>query len=294
MSSQHEITTLIRSFGELTGVGICFYDNAQFFHYNKTGEKEYTGHYCDFCRFARSLPGGRVACDKSDHGEAERLAGAYQKPFFHRCHMGLCELVVPVVRRERLLGLVFIGQCRIEGEDTSADVVKGARARGGDADLFLELYQALPSVKREHLLAMGELFNLYFSRIEGDAVFFEGQGAYEGKEVRSLAERIASYIDANYYRALSPRDLSERFFVNPSHMARCFRARYDMSVTDYIRKVRVENACRLLRGGNISVSSIALNVGYEDSNYFSRLFRKSLGMTPSEYRENYSNLKNSK
>lgn len=289
MAFQHEITTLIRSFGDLTGVGICFYDNAQFFHYSKTGEREYTGHYCDFCRFARSLPGGRVACDKSDHGEAEVLARAYEKPFFHRCHMGLCELVVPVVRKGRLIGLVFLGQCRIEGEDASVDVVKGARARGGDADRFLELYESLPLIKREHLLAMGDLFDLYFSRFESESGFFEGEGIAESKGGKSLAERIATYIDANYYRDLSPLDISKRFFVNPSYMARAFRKRYGESVTSYIHSVRIHNACRLLRDSHISVSSIALNVGYDDSNYFSRLFRRAQGMSPIQYRRLHGN-----
>ena len=284
MSSQHEITTLIRSFCELTNVGICFYDNEQFFHYNRTGEREYTGHYCDFCRFARSLPGGRVACEKSDHGEAERLARVYKKPFFHRCHMGLCELVLPVVRCERLLGLVFIGQCRIEGEDASAEVIKGAQARGGDVRHFLELYQALPAIKREQLLAMGDLFDLYFSQIGGDRSIFDGEGTAAGKEGKSLAERIAAYVDANYYRNLTSGILSERFFVNPSYMARAFQKRYGESVTSYIHRVRIRNACRLLRDSNISVNSIALNVGYDDSNYFCRLFRRLQGMSPIQYR----------
>ena len=289
MSSQQEITTLIRSFVELTGVGVCFYDNKHYFHYSgKTGEREYTGHYCDFCRFARSLPGGHVACEKSDRQEATRLAASYQKPFFHRCQMGLCELVVPVVRQERFLGLVFLGQCRIEGEDVSADVVKGAQSLGGDARYFLELYEALPSVKREHLLAMGDLFDLYFSRIGGDGSFFGDNGTPREKEGLSLAERVASYIEANYHRELSSGNLCERFFVNPSYLARAFRKQYGMSVTDYIHRVRIGKACRLLRDSNVPVGSIALNVGYEDSNYFARLFRREMGMSPLEYRRSKS------
>lgn len=292
MSSQHEITTLIRSFCELTGVGICFYDTEQFFRYNRTGEREYMGHYCDFCRFVRSLPGGRVACDKSDHMEATELARAYGKPFFHRCHMGLCELVVPVLRQGRMQGMVFLGQCRIEGEDASADITEGARERGGDAAHFLELYGALPCIKREHLMAMGDLFDLYFSRIGGEASFFEGEGIARGKEARSLAQRITAYIDSNYYQELTPRGISERFFVNPSYMARAFRREKGVSITEYLRSVRLDNACRLLRSGNIPVSSIALNVGYADTNYFSRLFHRAKGMTPTKYRSQYADKDN--
>lgn len=200
MSSEHEITALIRSFCELTGVGICFYDTEHFFHYGRTGEREYMGHYCDFCRFVRSLPGGRIACDKSDHGEAVELARAYEKPFFHRCHMGLCELVVPVTWQGRLLGIVFVGQCRIEDEDLMADIAAGARARGGDVAQFVTLYRALPSIKREHLMAMGDLIHLYFSRMGGGASFFGNEGIAEPAEKSPVAERIRNYIEGNYYQ----------------------------------------------------------------------------------------------
>ncbi len=281
MSSEHEITALIRSFCELTGVGICFYDTEHFFHYNRTGAREYMGHYCDFCRFVRSLPGGRLACDKSDHEEAVKLARAYEKPFFHRCHMGLCELVVPVLRRGRLLGTVFVGQCRIEEEDSVAEVVAGARERGGDEAQFVDLYRALPSIRREHLIAMGDLIHLYFSRMSDGVSFFGGEGTVEKG---SVAERIYKYIEGNYHRELSPRHISERFFLNPSYMARLFRREMGMSVGECIRQVRHRNACRLLRNSAVPIGSIALNVGYMDTNYFCRVFKSLEGITPTEYR----------
>ena len=166
------------------------------------------------------------------------LAKAYRTPFFHRCHMGLCELVVPVIRGERLLGIVFLGQCRIEGEDLSEDVSAAAKALGGEGDKFIELYQRLPVMKREGLTVMGDLFHLYFSRIGDSVSLFDKEGMPVEEEV-SLAGRIASYIEMRYRYELSPRSISERFFVNPSHMARLFKQEKGMSVTEYIRRVRV-------------------------------------------------------
>ena len=285
MSSMQEITTLIRSFRELTGVGVCFYDTENFFRFRQTGEKEYKGHYCEFCSCARLLAGGRVACDKSDRDEAMELAKAYRTPFFHRCHMGLCELVVPVIREERLLGIIFLGQCRIAGEDLSEDIATAAKALGGEGEQFVELYRRLPVMKREDLTVMGDLFHLYFSRIGDSVSLFDKEGTPVEEERGSLAGRIASYIEVRYRYELSPRSISERFFVNPSHMARLFKQEKGMSVTEYIRRIRHQNACRLLRNSHVPVGSIALNVGYTDTGYFCRVFKRIEGMTPMQYRE---------
>jgi len=285
MSSMQEITTLIRSFRELTGVGVCFYDTENFFRFRHTGEKEYKGHYCEFCSCARLLPGGRVACDKSDRDEATELAKAYRVPFFHRCHMGLCELVVPVIREERLVGIVFLGQCRIEGEDISEEVAAAAETLGGEGAPFAAMYRRLPLMKREDLTVMGDLFHLYFSRIGDSVSLFDNKGMPVDEEGVSLAGRIASYIEMRYRYELSPKSVSERFFVNPSYMARQFKKEKGMSVTEYIRLVRHQNACRLLRNSRIPVGSIALNVGYIDTGYFCRVFKRIEGVTPMAYRE---------
>lgn len=57
-----------------------------------------------------------------------------------------------------------------------------------------------------------------------------------------------------------------------------------MSVGEYIRLTRHKNACRLLKNSAVPVSSIALNVGYMDTNYFCRVFKSIEGITPTEYR----------
>ena len=281
--AQNEITLMIRSFRELTGVGICFYDTARFFQYHVNGEKAYTGHYCEFCRCTRLLENGRTSCEKSDKKEATELARAYREPFFFRCHMGLCELVVPVMKEERLLGLIFLGQCRIAGEDASDEIRRGAEALGGDGEKFAQMYASLPLMKRSDLLAMGNLISLYFSKLGDVAGFFGHAGIAAGTQP-TLGRRMADYIERSYTHGISPQVVSEHFYINQSYAARVFRRDMGTSLTAYIRKIRLDNAKRLLRNTTISVGSIALNVGYADANYFTRLFVRETGMTPTEYR----------
>ena len=281
--AHNEITELIRSFRELTGVGVCFYDTERFFRYHVNGEKDYMGHYCEFCKCVRLLDGGKAACEKSDKGEAIELAHSYKKPFFFKCHMGICELVVPVVKKEKLLGLVFLGQCRIEGEDPVEEIKRAARNLGGDGESFVKLYNSLPKMNRGDLLAMGNLFSLYFSKL-GDVAEFFGNKGITADEHRPLGRRMANYIENSYARNISPQEISGHFYINESYAARVFKAENKMSMTEYIRKVRFDNAKRLLATTTVSVSNIALNVGYHDANYFTRLFVREEGITPTEYR----------
>ncbi len=282
MKKTDEITELIRSLEEISGVGICFYDTKEFFHYEKTGERRYRGHYCDFCRFARDLPSGRLACDQSDRVEAVQLAAAHANPFFHRCHMGLCELVVPVIRHNALIGLVFIGQCRIEEMSDSLNIRLKAEEKGANKELFSSLYNALPAIKKDVLSAMGRLVNLYFSGFSGGEDFFSERDIDYSKKI---SDRICAYIEANYFQSLSPGAISKLFYLNLSYISRIFRKEKGMTIGEYIRYTRHKQACRLLENPLLSVNSIALNVGYTDTNYFCRVFKSVEGITPTEYRE---------
>jgi AraC family transcriptional regulator len=71
--------------------------------------------------------------------------------------------------------------------------------------------------------------------------------------------------------------------VHPGHLARAFRNHYDCTLGDYLRRLRVERACRLLRG-NAPVAEIALAAGFADQSHFSAVFKRHMGMTPAVYR----------
>ena len=98
MSMASDITELINAIRELSGAGICYYDLNHFFNYESFGIKNNRGHYCEFCERARALPAGRASCEESDRIGAVELARQYREPFFFECHMGMRELVIPLMR----------------------------------------------------------------------------------------------------------------------------------------------------------------------------------------------------
>lgn len=73
--------------------------------------------------------------------------------------------------------------------------------------------------------------------------------------------------------------------VHPSYLSRAFKKEMGVTVTEYVNKLRVEEAKYLLDHGNVSVTDAAFSVGYTDPNYFSKVFTKLEHMTPHDYRQ---------
>ena len=278
----NDITEFINAIRNLTGVGICFYDLKAFFQYNRYGVKSNRGHYCAFCEKTRSLSDGRLRCDQSDKGCAIDLANQYRAPFFYECHMGMQELVIPLMREELLLGVLFVGQCRteMECEDT---IRENAQKLNGDPEEFVALYNALPKILKKDLLSIGTILTQYF---ESTILSSELLSPMTAPDVGSadLGEAMRSYIQQNYRYPLSTKHIAKVFYVNASYASRCFSEKYHMTITEYIAKTRIDLSQKLLATTNAPISSISLNVGFDDVNYFARVFKKRNGCTPSQYR----------
>lgn len=96
--------------------------------------------------------------------------------------------------------------------------------------------------------------------------------------------KAIAYIELNYTDSIRLDELSDVVGVSAEHLSRSFKKETSDTVTGYIAKLRMKKAAELLSGTGLSVSEIASYVGYSDSNYFVKVFKKHYGTTPSEYR----------
>jgi AraC-like DNA-binding protein len=100
------------------------------------------------------------------------------------------------------------------------------------------------------------------------------------KELKAI---IQDHIDTNL--SLSLKVISENLNVHPSYLSREFSKYFDdLSFGDYIRKLRIEKATTLLSGSQYSLAEIAYLTGFSDQSHFNRIFKKNIGITPSQYR----------
>jgi len=91
-------------------------------------------------------------------------------------------------------------------------------------------------------------------------------------------------IDEQFDESLTLAALSETVGVHPVHLAREFRRFYRSTVGEYVRRRRVETACRQISTTDAPLSEIALAAGFFDQSHFARTLKKFTGLTPSEYR----------
>lgn len=98
------------------------------------------------------------------------------------------------------------------------------------------------------------------------------------------ASTIQSYIAAHYKAPLTLDALAAHFFMNKSYLCSIFREECGMTVMTFLKHIRSRMAASLLLETNESVQEIALQVGYSDSAYFSRVFKNAYGLSPEAYR----------
>ena len=96
---------------------------------------------------------------------------------------------------------------------------------------------------------------------------------------------IESYIQKNYKSNISLKSMAEAFYINPVYLGQLFKKKFGMYFNDYLHKLRIEEAMRLLKMTELKIYEIAYMVGYTDNTYFGSKFEKISGMSPTQYRK---------
>ena len=107
----------------------------------------------------------------------------------------------------------------------------------------------------------------------------------ETERMNQVAEKIRTYIRENYMNEISMQDAARQFNYSDAYFCKLFKQCFDQNFTTYLTNFRINEAKRLLKDRNISVKDAGMKVGYYDSNYFAKVFKRVTGMIPSEYRE---------
>ena len=105
-----------------------------------------------------------------------------------------------------------------------------------------------------------------------------------GSETQRLARKVMAYIHAHYAGDISREQMASYAGISERHLTRCFVQEAGLSPIDYLNRFRVVQARRLLDEGRMNITEIMNAVGFRDSSYFSRIFRREVGMSPSAYR----------
>ena len=107
----------------------------------------------------------------------------------------------------------------------------------------------------------------------------------ETERMNQVVEKIRTYIRENYMNEISMQDAARQFNYSDAYFCKLFKQCFDQNFTSYLTNFRINEAKRLLKDKNISIKDAGMKVGYYDSNYFAKVFKRVTSMIPSEYRE---------
>lgn len=154
------------------------------------------------------------------------------------------------------------------------DIAEGADGESDDKAETAVCYDAV-AAKAAMLLVLRTLCNKF--------------GLVPVENTDDIMLSILEHCNRSYHKRISLESMERDMHLNGCYISTLFMRKLGMGFHDYINSLRIEDACRLLTMTSISVSQIAVEVGFGTSRTFNRVFLETYGMSPREYRSSFAN-----
>ena len=264
-----ELSEIINDLNILTGIKCVLYDDKfnPIYHYEKKK--------CGFCSLIRENAEYSKRCLQSDLEGLQKCTES-GNPCTYRCHMGLSEILTPIISGDVTIGFILVGQSIC---DEDIERVKKNIAKYPDKDKIPMLYEELDKVKSlsvDELAAMARLVNICTSYIDMKKLIKQRE-----EPTRMLLDE---YIRENMRYKISVENLMRAFGMSRSSLYNFSVKHFGMGITEYVSKLRIDTARDLLLNTDMSVSEISYTVGIYDTNYFIKQFRVKYGMSPKKWK----------
>lgn len=172
------------------------------------------------------------------------------------------------MRASKNIGFVLNTMCRIAAE------------RSGVHPVYLHNLSERFAIQIERTTNLPNFTNLAISMINE---YCQLVASVSSGQYSHVVKKAMDYILLNLGSHLTLQLVAGHIHVNPSHLSRKFKEETSETITEFINRKRVEEAKLYLRRSKISVTDVAFMVGFNDMNYFSKVFKKYTSMTPSQF-----------
>jgi YesN/AraC family two-component response regulator len=193
-------------------------------------------------------------------------------------------IVLTDIRMPVMDGLALMEEIRRRNNETSVVIISGH-------DDFSYAQRAVQLGAFDYLLKPVEMDNmkvslqLWLNRQEKALRMKAEELTVDMKEVSPI-EQVTRHIESMLIPEMSLTEAAAMVHLNSSYFCKLFKQQTHMNFTDYLTKLRMKEATRLLEKTALRISEIAERLGYADLAYFSNTFKKTIGTTPSVYRKN--------
>lgn len=248
-------------------------------------------HSCPFCTRVKGDAAGFVACARNKHA-VNRLLLYRGQPMAGPCHLGLTDIVEPLLAGGRVLGAFYCGSVLVRGSEAGArrKIERYCARRRLAARPLLDALRAVPLVSRHELDAMRGRLRLLAETV---VQILEAQGCPVGTEKASVQSRVwrephplplplrraLDKMRMRYHEPLELRALAADLQVSADYLGRLFRRHLGRTYHGHLAQLRVDHARRLLAAG-FPAGDVAYRVGFADQAHLCRVFKRLTGVTP--------------
>lgn len=242
---------------------------------------------------------GHLGCNQNKN-ITNRLARKRGAGFVGQCHLGLTDIVEPLLYQGRTLGVFYYGSVLQEGTRPLAEhrIRRYCKRHNLPAGMLLRQLSKMSEIKAVEIEKSRDQLHLVrdlaLKLVEASSVPVERYRTLMNfgftsrrRLLTPLTQAAMAYVHRRYHDSLEVAGIAEALKCQPSHLSRSFKKSAGYSLSEYIKRVRIDHAMRLLSSDQYNVGEIGFMVGFEDQSHFGKVFRSFLKMTPKEFRERY-------
>lgn len=266
-----KLRQILQDFHTITGQHIAIFDSG----FQRIAE--YPESRCDFCMLIRSDREGLNRCRQCDlHGMAE--AKRKNAVATYVCHAGLIEVCAPIIDEEEILGYIMLGQLLTdEDRKNQWSIIKEKCASLGCPTR--ELHQAFQKMKQVPSEVLGATSHIMMA-----CVGYIRLEQLMKRQSNARWQEIQQYISSHLIAPFTLKEMSAQLGISVATICKTVKRNTGKTVGQLVAEDRVQRAGQYLTNTDRPVAEIASIVGIDDYNYFTRLFRRKTGLTPTQYR----------
>ncbi len=228
-----------------------------------------------YCTSIHNCKDGKRLCSFSDTQLLEKCRKS-RKTESTICHAGLINIAVPILYDDEIIGYIILGQMKT---DTDFSVLtKYIRKLGLDERKMEEYYAELAFFDSDKIQSISNIAAMLVKHI-----LIENMLKPDTGDVIHLA---MDFIDKNLATDLSIKRISNSINVSKSVLYKKFHEKFGCTVSDYIKRKRIDKSVKLLEKGNLSIEEVSQAVGFSSASYYSKTFKSYMGESPLRYKKN--------
>ena len=275
MGEHVSLQKILQLFQSISGMNIAVYDHQ--FHHVQSQMYE-----SNVCAMIHESPRCLDRCLASDLEALSQVAKT-RRPLVYTCPFGFFEAIFPVLKEGTLVGYLFIGPAIRCAESVDAEVLGRIveSAPELDVDLLTTAIAGATHRTEEQLDSFCGLLAILGEYIENHTLL-------TSKNL-TVGQLVKSYVKQHLSQKITLSRLSLALHCNTVTLTETFRREVGVTIMNYVQRERMARATYLLRSTDLSIAEIADLCGISQTEYFSKCFRTSFGLSPSEWRRRAKN-----